>query len=211
MSTRDTSSWIEQLERVRAELEAALAGHSDWRVLRRTTSAATRTALERALAENPVYRAWELLGGVIEAMRTESALSAAGAASALTTSDAGHGRGRRLSLRDVLASIRTDDAEAFDEDPATALVIHDPEPPADEQPPAAEAADQANDGWPPAANETEEATISFVVREPPTRSDPSPQRADIDRPVGAEGADPVTNPVQDTGGEAEVTIVPRCR
>ena len=219
MTTRDTSGRIERLERTRAELEGVLARHSDWRVLRRTTSAATRATLERALQDDAVYRAWRLLDQVIAEMRAGTAAHATvGLAPPDETQDNRH----RVSLRDVLESIRVEGAGAFDDDPVTPLVAT-PETAAvvaTTEPGSAQAptAGLAHGSRPLAADDLEEATVSFVVRElepgvgtaaEPGPASGAPRRGAAPSPPPAQarrdGADTVAD------HEAEVTIVPRRR
>lgn len=95
------------LEQARARLEAALASDESWRALRQSDgqdqaqeSAARRarnTRLKMALAENPLYQAWKHLGEAIAALHETRAHSEAAA-------------GRLPD--DVTALLRDPDAEA---------------------------------------------------------------------------------------------------
>ena len=67
------------LEQARAQLETVLRADAHWRGLGQATLPANRAAHERALAGNPVYRAWELLGRAIGEMQARSVPGSDGA------------------------------------------------------------------------------------------------------------------------------------
>jgi len=69
------------------------------------TLPANRAALERALAGNPVYRAWELLGCAIGEMQAGDAVGGDDAAPYAAPPQA-PARRSRVELRDVLERIR---------------------------------------------------------------------------------------------------------
>jgi hypothetical protein len=174
VSDTKTASWIAALERARAELESVLCADARRRAPRGAAGDAGWASYEKALATNPVHRCWAQLSDAIEELRRRPQAEA--------------GR-RRISLRDVLEHIRSDDAS---ERPAAAPAGAGPTPPE------------------PAPPGAEEATVSFVIREParavPVAGNGSGASA------GKTPAPPAERePVPDPGAEAEVVIVPRRR
>jgi hypothetical protein len=212
VSDTETTGWIAALERARAELERALAGDPHWRALREAGAETGRAAHEQALAGNPVYRCWEQLNGAIEALR-RGARSGARAGAQAGPAPAR----RRIALRDILEHIRGDPAleeagahaaasEPWRTEPArTAASGAEPASAPGPGEPATPAEGRA-DGVPV---EPEEATVSFVIREP---ARPAPAAGESGVPSGPEPAPPETaEPEPDLGAEAEVVIVPRRR
>ena len=191
------------LKQARAQLEIVLGENVHWRGLGRATLPANRAALERALAGNAVFHAWELLVQVIGDMEADNA---AALAQAPTEASA---RRPRVELRQVLERIRA-------------------EPPIDTfaAPAGAAAAPDADAGnaqsvsalarrEPLADIEIEEATVSFIIREPLRRDVPTTQReAPAQAPV-AETPEPQAAPrpaahdaatTCDDAGDTEVEI-----
>jgi hypothetical protein len=199
---------IAALEQARAKLEIVLRANAQWRALGQATLPANRVALERALADNPLYDAWKLLGQALGELQAGRALgtekSREGAVPA--TAPPPQARRARVELRDVLERIRV-------------------EAPVDRAEPRAAATDGAP-GEPraapavaPADIEIEEATVSFVVRAPARpgpQSAPAPEQAvepagsqeGTREGAGASGASAACGDDGD-GAETEVTIVPR--
>jgi hypothetical protein len=193
------------LERARAELESVLCADAHWRASRESAGDAGWAGDEKAFAANPVHRCWAQLGEAIEELRRRP------------QAEAGAGR-PRISLRDVLEHIRND-----------AALLQQPErqaaaPEAERTEPARTAPRPASaSGWPaaapagtgpappePAPPEGEEATVSFVIREParavPVAANGSGASAGK-TPTPPERREPAPDP----GAEAEVVIVPRRR
>jgi hypothetical protein len=210
VSDTETTSWIAALDRARAELESALEADAHWRALRRADETG-RTVHERALAENPVYRCWQQLNGAIEEQRRRGQSGTqAGPAPAR----------RRIALREILERIRSDPALQDARPQAAASEPERPEPAR----PAASGAELASTPGPgglatpaegradsvPMEVEPEEATVSFVIREP-ARAAPAAGRSG--EPSGPKEPAPLetAEPEPDLGVEAEVIIVPRRR
>jgi hypothetical protein len=178
---------LASLEQARARLETALAGDEHWRALRQSpgqgedeeaeASAARRarnTRLEMALAENPLYQAWKHLGEAIAALRA----SAADAERPAPPSE----------LPDEIADLLRDHASPDAPPPADTPAEPPSEPeratapdPAESSPPVeppapvaapdkipADDVDRAPRPPPngPTAADQEEATVTFVRREP---------------------------------------------
>ena len=68
---------IAALEQARAQLEIALGPNAHWRALGQATLPANRAAHERALADNPVYHAWKLLGQALAELQAWGAMGRA--------------------------------------------------------------------------------------------------------------------------------------
>ncbi len=180
MAASGVTDELTSLELARARLEAALAGDEHWRALRQSpgqgeregeeaeASAARRardTRLKMALAENPLYQAWKHLGEAIDALRASG-----------TDLERPAGSGE---LPQEIANLLRD--HEFQAAPPVADEPADPpskpeqasppsEPPA---PPAAAGKSTADvdraprphpNGW--IAADLEEATVTFVRREP---------------------------------------------
>ncbi len=209
---------IAALEQARAQLEIALGPNAHWRALGRATLPANRAAHERALADNPVYHAWKLLGQALAELQAWGAMGWAlrtdmgpGAAADMGHEDAApaavppQAPRPRVELRQVLERIRVEApvASAGPAAGAAAAADHGPG-----EPPAAPAIA-------PADIEIEEAAVSFVVREP---ARPIAQAAPAAEPpvdpggtlegAGASGAITPSNDDEDDT-ETEVRIVPR--
>jgi hypothetical protein len=201
-----TTNTIQALEQARAQLELALEADADWRALREAATPASRAAFRLGLANNPVYRAWDLLGRVIEEMRTERVVRRDGAAPGVGRPKTGEER-PRVELRHVLERIRSDAGLEGGKLLTASLdraAVPAPANP-DEQPQNPSAAGPA---IPPP--DIEEATVSFVIREPGPLA---PPQATPGAPPGAEppAAIPTTEAEDDVGDEAEVVIVSRHR
>jgi hypothetical protein len=178
---------LASLEQARARLEAALAGDEHWRALRQSpgqgedddeeATAARRarnTRLEMALAENPLYQAWKHLGDAIAALRASSADAERPAPPS--------------ELPDEIADLLRDHASPDAPPPADKPAEPPSEPQraaasdaAEASPPAEPPAPSAAPGKAPAADvdraprpppngptaaDQEEATVTFVRREP---------------------------------------------
>jgi hypothetical protein len=68
-----TTDRIAALEQARAQIEIALSGDEDWRALRQVAAGSSRRPHERALANNPLYRSWNLLNEAIQDLRAKGA------------------------------------------------------------------------------------------------------------------------------------------
>ena len=169
MAASRAGNELTSLEGARARLEAALAGDEHWRALQQSpgqgqgegeeaeASAARRarnTRLEMALAENPLYQAWKHLGEAIAALRA----SGADAERAVASSELPQ------EIANLLRSHESGDATPPADKPA--------EPPAPVAAAGKSTADVPRAPRPRphpngrAAAEPEEATVSFVRREP---------------------------------------------
>jgi hypothetical protein len=214
VSDTETTSWIAALERARAELESALEADAHGRALRRAGAETGRTAHEQqALAENPVYRCWQQLNGAIEEQRRKVQSGAqAGPAPARS----------RIALREILERIRSDPAlEDALQDAGPQAAASEPECPEPARA-AASGAEPASTPGPgglatpaegrpdsvPMEVEPEEATVSFVIREP---ARPAPAAGRSGEPSGPKEPAPPETAEPDLGVEAEVIIVPRRR
>jgi hypothetical protein len=185
LSDTKTASWIAALERARAELERALAADGLLPPPRGPGSGTDRPGEEHALGTNPVYRCWQQLNEAIDELRRRARAVPATAR-------------RRVSLRDVLERIRGDADLPQGTEPQADVASVDPlDPPA--APPV-----EAGSALP----EAEEATVSFVIREPAR-----PQAPAQDDAASAAGKPlpPTREPEPNPGAEAEVVIVPRRR
>jgi hypothetical protein len=213
VSDTETASWIAALERARAELEGALAADPRWRALRGAGAETSRAAHAQALAGNPVYRCWQQLSGAIEELRRQAQAGANAGAQAGPAPAR-----RRIALRDILAHIRSDPAL---EDARPQAAASEPEP----TEPARTAASIGGPASTPGPRgpatpaegpadsvpmESEEATVSFVIREP---ARPAPVAGMSGEPSGPKEPSPpeTAEPESDLGVEAEVVIVPRRR
>jgi hypothetical protein len=212
------------LKQARAQLEIMLGENAHWRQLGRATLPANRAALERALTGNPVFHAWELLVRVIGEMEApgvtrdadngadprQSALQVPKVPTAIP-GKAPAGR-QRVELRQVLERIRSD--SPFDTaEAATAAGVPDADPGQGAPRPALA----------PVDIEIEEATVSFIVREPAGRATtvqggdgvgPLAQTAREKDDGGGKGSDPAAVAASAVGAvndaeEVEVTIVRR--
>lgn len=154
---------LTSLEAARARLEAALAGDEHWRALQQSpgqgqgeeaeASAARRarnTRLKMALAENPLYQAWKHLGEAIAALRES---------------------GADAELPGEIARLLRDHASQAAPPPADEPAEPPPKPkpaaPADKRPAEVDGAPRPRphpNGR--AAADPEEASVSFVRREP---------------------------------------------
>jgi hypothetical protein len=188
VSDTETERWIAALERARAELEAALAAEPHWLALREAVAA--HAEHERALAGNPVYRCWTELDSALAALQRGLHGETGGAA-----------RRRRVSLRDVLEHLRGETAVQAAKTESHAPPPSPPEPASPGMPPAG-----ASDLQP----EAEEATVSFVIREP-VRPGAGQDSDDTAAPVPPTAAPEPPKPEHGEGIEADVTIVPRRR
>jgi hypothetical protein len=206
------------IEQAQAQLEIALRGDAHWLALRQATQPAHRAALERALADNPVFHAWRLLGGALAEVQAGRGLaqSAALPDTARDTALAQAPKQRpRVELRQVLEHIRGDSTFDRAEVPSRAT--------------AAPATTDENADRPkaaptiaPADIEIEEAAVSFVVHKmaaPSPRPTPAADRsAAVKAGPGVADSQPAPIAVvapdrheDNDGSETEVTIVPRRR
>jgi hypothetical protein len=213
---------IATLEQACAQLEIALRSNAHWRALGQATLPANRAAHERALADNPVYHAWKLLGQALAelqaggatgwAIRTDSEIAATTDMSREGTAPAAvppQAKPPRVELRHVLERIRVGFDNAEPAAGSAAAADHGPA-----APPAAPAIA-------PADIEIDEAAVSFVVREP---AQPAPQpapAAEAGPAVEARGlqvetqeeadapATTTDTSADDDDTETEVRIVPR--
>jgi hypothetical protein len=210
MNDRRPLNAMAALEQAQAQLELALRPDAHWRALARATLPAHRAALERALADNPVFQAWKLLGQAIAAVRGEGAADQAAAATGAVPPQ-GPTRPPRIELRQVLERIRSE--TPFDTaEPTEGAVAATEDGPA-----ALQAEPRAAPTITPADIEIEEATVTFIVREPATVPSPvepavAPKSLQASRLETSAGADaPPGAPAgdDDDDTEAEVTIVPR--
>ena len=203
MSDTETATWIAALERARTELETALSVDAPWQAPRGAAGDADWAGYETALAGNPVYRCWTQLSEAIEHLRRQAKAQSQAEAPAVR---------RRVSLRDVLEHIRNDPALLEGTRAAAA------ETPWTEVAPAARS-DPELPGSAPLAEtvrappEPEEATVSFVIREPARRAPAAGiGGASTPRQPTVPAAPPrVPEPEPDPGTEAEVVIVLRRR
>jgi hypothetical protein len=190
-----TAGWIAALERARAELERALEADGVLPASRGADGDTNRAACKGALGADPVYRCWEQLSGAIDELRRL-------AQAAPTTAR------RRVSLRDVLEHVRSDAGLLQGAKPqvggAKAGQAGVAAAPSGLEPLAAPFAEAGS-----VPLEAEEATVSFVIREP-ARSPPvalhggEALAAKMPKP-------PQEQPEPDPSAEAEVVIVPRRR
>jgi hypothetical protein len=213
VATSRVTDELTSLQEARARLEAELAGDEHWRALWQpagqgedTQASAARqarnTRLKMALADNPLYQAWKHVGEAIDALR-------AGGADAQRSGE--------------LASTMPGAAEAQAYAP-TPLLADKPTKPPTKSKQAQRAADVGGGAGfeprPRAVAEPEEATVTFVRREPLLPSAQLP--ADLgtsrhselfERLRGLEeGEEPAAGEATfaspyDTAEEAEVTIV----
>jgi hypothetical protein len=207
MQDRRPLTALAALEQAQVQLELVLRPDAHWRALAQATLPAHRAALERALADNPVFHAWSLLGQAIAALRAESVESQAATAGAAAPPQI-PARPPRIELRQVLQRIRVETPFHGAELPAGATTVAQDDGSA---PPAAPLAIAPGD------IEIEEAAVSFIVREPASGQAPE-QPAVATRGLEASRPDapaaPEAPPGAPTGDneddtETEVTIVPR--
>ena len=228
MSDDRTRRWLGALERARAQLEIALSADKDWRALGLATSRASRLAHERALSGNPVYQAWDLLGHALTEMHAGGP-AGGGSEPAAPRRTKDHPAGsaqpaqaarRRIELRDVVEHIHRDAALGGrkpaavdrDRDRTAPAATARPRPPSgieDDGP-------FRPSGARPTAAVEEEATVSFVIREPERsgRADAAPVGPDLgeEQPPGeAAGPDAAADAEDAQDAEAQVVIVPRSR
>ena len=176
MAASGVTDELTSLEGARSRLEAALAGDENWRALRQSpgegeeaeTTAARRarnTRLKMALAKNPLYQAWKHLGEAIAALRASGA-------------DAERPAGSGELPQEIANLLR--DHEAQDAPPVADAPAEPPAKPEQVSPPIAPPASPAAagkstadvdrtprpppNGW--IAADQEEATVTFVRREP---------------------------------------------
>ncbi len=202
MSDTKTASWIAALERARAELEGALSVDALWRSPRGAAGDTDWAGYDKALRTNPVYRCWAQLNEAIDELRKPQAEPAAVR--------------RRISLRDVLEQIRSNsplvpgsEPEAA-ASPAEGAVLAQTAAPPGPEPSAASSPATPPAGSGPVPPEAEEATVSFVIREPVRRAPAAGQRGERTPPK--QPAPPtISGPEPDSGAEAEVVIVRRGR
>lgn len=188
MAASGVTDELASLEQARARLEAALAGDEHWRALRQSpgqgededeeATAARRarnTRLEMALAENPLYRAWKHLGEAIAALRASSA-------DAERPAPTGELPGEIADLlRDHASPEAPPPADKPAEPPSEPEQAAPPHAADDASPPVEPPAPSAAPGKAPAADldraprpppngptaaDQEEATVTFVRREP---------------------------------------------
>jgi hypothetical protein len=208
MSDDRPADALATIKQARAQLELNLGENPHWRDLARATLPANRAALERALAGNAVFHAWELLVRLIGDME---AASATAPAQALTEPPA---RQPRVELRQVLERIRAEPPVDTIAAPAGAAAS----PGADAG--SAQSAPASRRREPLADIDIEEATVSFIVREPLRRDVHTTQREAPARMPVAEAPDPQATPrpaAHDAAttcddaddAEVEVTIVRR--
>jgi hypothetical protein len=195
VSHTKTASWIAALERARAELERALSADGPSRGADGDTD---RAGDERALGANPVYCCWEQLNEAIDELRRRTQAAQVSAQ-------------RRVSLRDVLEHVRSDAGLLQGAEPQAGVARAGWRgvawgAPSELEPPAAPSVHAG-----PAPPEAEEATVSFVIREPARPPPAAGHGADAS---GAKQLTPPPDPQEpepDPGAEAEVVIVPRRR
>lgn len=206
MSDIKTASWIAALERARAELEGALSVDALWRAPRGAPGDTDWAGYDKARRTNPVYRCWAQLNEAIDELRKPQAEPAAVR--------------RRISLRDVLEQIRSNSPLVPGSEPEAAaspaegtVMAQTPPPPGPE--PTSAASSPPGPATPPTGSgpmppEAEEATVSFVIREPIRPAPAAGQRGERTPPK--QPAPPIiSGPEPDPGAEAEVVIVRRRR
>jgi hypothetical protein len=213
------SEELSALERVRSRLEDELAGDEHWRALKQSQQqedegeldAARRardTRLEMALAENRLYQAWRHLGQAIAALRDPDA----GAEQLREATSDGEARAETGPMARRLAVSRMEsplEAGGNGEKPATADSSHQ-----------SQRAESGPPGPPPrgfAGAEPDEASVTFVRREPLLPTSESAAEHDASRGSGlsarlrgvsAETDGPrAFSPAESGGEEAEVVIV----
>lgn len=217
MAAPSAKDELETLEKARAQLEAALAGDEAWRALRQPASDDAQAAadgarrlrnmrLEKALANNELYKAWKHLNQAIDALRArhpelkaKAAEAAPGEAmpqpEAAASAHAARPRRRRLQseLRDKVGSEVPPGLLLTAESLMGRLadVAHGLEEAATSAPQAAASAagerstdpaikdPAAKEDYDPLAHVADppEATVTFVVREAPRPKDAGSQRA----------------------------------
>jgi hypothetical protein len=195
------------LEQARVQLETVLRADAHWRGLGRATLPANRAAHERALAGNPVYRAWDLLGRVIGEMQA-ARVPDPGGAGPLTPPPRAPTRRPGVELRHVLERIRDDTPLESGEPGARATAA------AGDGAGASPARPAIASMIAPTDIDIEEATVSFIVREPvapapqlaPPAASPAAQAVG---PHAAGASDTATDPGEEEDTETEVRIVPR--
>jgi hypothetical protein len=202
VSDTKTTGWIAALERARAELERDLSAEERWRGDGEGGAPPGHRERERAPADSPVYRCWEQLNAAIEELRKAQA----GPATAR----------HRISLREVLERIRADAGPSEAEPPPPVSDgVPQTKPAGMEaaQAPSSAPSTESRLGVPPAQStatmpeiepEMEEATVSFVIREPVRAA---PAASDVGEAAVVPEEPPAKEP--DPGAEAEVTIVRR--
>jgi hypothetical protein len=214
MNDRRQLTAMAALEQAQEKLELALRPNAHWRALAQATLPAHRAALERALADNPVFHAWTLLGQAIAALRAEAGADQATAAASAEPLQKS-ARPPRIELRQVLERIRSETPFDTAEPPTHATAA------AEDGPTAQRAAPQTGPGAAPTITpadiEIEEATVTFIVRQPATP--PSPEKPAIAAQTleasrlgtSAGSKAPPEAPADDNDDdtETEVTIVPR--
>jgi hypothetical protein len=194
-----TTQDLAALEQARAQLEAALSADENWRALRKSEGragspesaarSARNTRLKMALAQNPLYQAWRHLGEAIAALHEsrERAGASAGEGDAEAVSQGKFGSlARRLDVSRAGGAAR----EPGHATPSAPLPANDQSPAA--PPPAGTApqpaADPAAGGDPAprrwADEEPDEATVTFVRREPLLPSVGQPEDISADRTRG---------------------------
>lgn len=202
------------LEGAIAQLEIALSADPDWRAVCAGAAPARRAVHERALAGNPVYRAWELLGRAADAMRSDGTVRHDGEASVAAPAEAGAER-PRVALRHVLKRIRQD--AAADEAPLPAPDRAAAAPVSRGGPRQNQAGVPDDDSTihpvPPAISAPDfdigEATVSFVVREPAAPAPHSTPLAPAGPAAERRPSSAAADAEDDGGTEAEVVIVAR--
>ena len=187
---------LEALEQARERLEAALANDESWRALRKSegqdgapeTAArrARNTRLKMALAENPLYQAWKHLGEAIAALHETRARGEAAAAGLGDDAAAPIGEGdadsisqgkfgslaRRLEVSRTGTVARPPRRRAEPAAPQAGAGASPAQPPARDEPQTdpGRSADTGADAGAPAKRwagaEPDEATVTFVRREP---------------------------------------------
>jgi hypothetical protein len=204
-----TASWIAALERARAELEQALGADPRRRAPHGALGDADWAGYERALEGHPVLHCWAQLNRAIEDLRQAQAEAQAEAAVAR----------RRVSLRDVLEQLRRDpillqDAErhgAASDAARTEAGTPASDPPPPMAPSGMPAPPKASDRAPP---EAEEASVSFVIREPARSAPMAGNQGKAPAPGGPASLPETPKAAKaepDPGAEAEVVIVSRQR
>jgi hypothetical protein len=210
LAASEMTDELTALEQARARLEAELADDENWRALRQTdvqddagdASAARRarnTRLKMALAENPLYQAWRHLGEAIAALRDSgtSARHSPDVHRAVSEDGARADTGpmaRRLAVSRMESLNEAEGGAERQGAVAGAL----PDQPAMAQPPASDSP-TATPARGLAGAEPDEATVTFVRREPLLPS------AELPADLGSPRASELFERLRGVSGEARPT------
>lgn len=171
MAASGKTDELSALEEARARLEAQLAGDENWRALKRfgmreddAQADARNTRLKLALAENPLYQAWNHLGEALLALQasgegTDGGAEALGGNAEGSGSVAGGPMARRLAVSRMQNPLEADGE----------VKSRPGDAPASRPPPPRKQGRDARPSLRPhgmAGTEPDEATVTFVRREP---------------------------------------------